>query len=729
MTPPAQTPASIRRASFSSRLAALPTKPGVYIMRNAAGDVIYVGKAASLRNRVRNYFGAPHSLEMKTRALVEQISDFEYIVTQNAAEALHLEATLVKRHQPFFNVRLKDDKHYPYLRIDVQNPWPRVEIARRVGTDGARYFGPYASASSVRTTLSIVKKLFPWRSCTKAITGTDPRPCLDYFINRCIAPCTAYCTKEEYDEVIDQTILFLEGKTKEVVKALKTQMAGASDALQFERAALFRDQVKAVENVAEKQFVERIRPTDEDVFGLARAGTEEKGSSEACVQVLFIRGTQMVGRDFFTLDGVQDEKDADVLGAFIKQFYESAVYVPKNVVVPFAVPEASLIEEWLSEKRGSKVVIAVAQRGTRRRLTEMATQNARESMDQLHVRWLSDTQKRNDALTQLQEELDLPTYPRRIECYDNSNIQGTSPVASMVVFIDGQPKTAEYRRFKIKTVVGANDFASMAEILGRRFKRWETNQGDAGQAGFIEGSQNAYEAVDDDAELRQVEDASLTATTHGPHGGAPIELSTGDGEAKLGAVEDPDPGPSGEAERLQPSGVSNSNDPDAEEAMDADGAANADNVRDDEDLLGWGALPDLVIVDGGKGQLSAALDIMRNLGLQHVPLAGLAKQNEELFVQDLSDPIVLPRTSQALYLVQRIRDEAHRFAITFHRQVRAKNAIQSALDSVPGVGPKRKRALLRKFGSVKGIREASVEEIASTLGFTQSLAEKVKEYL
>src|SRR3954462_14488306 len=262
MTPPTQTPASIRRASFSSRLASLPTKPGVYIMRNEKGDVIYVGKAASLRNRVRKYFGAPHSLEMKTRALVEQVFDFEYIVTQNAGEALHLEASLVKRHQPFFNVRLKDDKHYPYLRIDVQNAWPRVETARRVANDGARYFGPYASASSVRKTLSIVKKLFPWRSCTKVITGTDPRPCLDYFINRCIAPCTAYCTKEEYDEVINQTILFLEGKTTEVIRSLKGQMEDSAGRFEYERAALFRDQINAVEKVAEKQFVERIRPTD-----------------------------------------------------------------------------------------------------------------------------------------------------------------------------------------------------------------------------------------------------------------------------------------------------------------------------------------------------------------------------------------------------------------------------------------------------------------------------------
>jgi excinuclease ABC subunit C len=674
-----------RRARFASRLAALPAKPGVYIMRNAKDDVIYVGKAANLRNRVRNYFGAPHSLEMKTRVLVEQIENFEYIVTQGNGEAMHLEATLVKRHQPFFNVRLKDDKHYPYLRVDVQNEWPRVEISRRVHNDGARYFGPYASASSVRTTLSIVKKLFPWRSCTKTITGTDPRPCLDYFIHRCIAPCTAYCTKEEYDEVIRQTILFLEGKTKEVVASLKGQMQGASDGLQFERAALFRDQVKAVESVAEKQFVERIRPTDEDVFGLART----EGSSEACVQVFFIRGTQMVGRDFFTLDGVQDESDGEVLGSFLKQFYESAVYIPKHVVVPFAVTESAEIADWLTERRGTKVNIAVAQRGVRRRMTELATENARESLDMLRVRWLADHEKRDEALAQLQEELNLPAYPRRIECYDNSNIQGTSPVASMVVFIDGQPKSSEYRRFRIKTVEGANDFASMAEILGRRFKRWENNQGEIVEPEFGQALNTTPanpEPVDGDGGLLRVAEPMATYT-------------------------------------VRPELVEGRETPDDEPYA-------ADEPEEDEAaLLGWGALPDLVIVDGGKGQLSAALDVMRNLGLKDVPLAGLAKQNEELFVQDLADPIVLPRTSQALYLVQRIRDEAHRFAITYHRQLRSKSGMQSALDSVPGIGPKRKRALLRKFGSLKGVREASVEEIASTVGFTKTLAEKVKESL
>jgi excinuclease ABC subunit C len=441
--------------------------------------------------------------------------------------------------------------------------------------DGARYFGPYASASSVRTTLGIVKKLFPWRSCTKAITGTDPRPCLDYFIRRCIAPCTAYCTKEEYDEVIRQTILFLEGKTSEVVKSLKSQMQDASDATQFEQAALFRDQLRAVESVAEKQFVERIRPTDEDVFGLAR----NEGTDEACVQVFFIRGTQMVGRDFFTLDGVKDEPDGEVLGSFLKQFYESAVYVPKHIVVPFSVPESGLMAEWLTEKRGTKVNVAVAQRGVRRRMTELATENARESLDMLRVRWLADSDKRDQALSELQEEMDLPTYPRRIECYDNSNIQGSSPVASMVVFIDGQPRPQEYRRFRIKTVEGANDFASMVEILGRRFKRWESD-GRSGDRAIGQEADEPLVRLDEGWKPEQSSEPDVSAV------------------ARATALAEP-----------------------TQDELDMP----PDDEDDEAALLGWGALPDLVIVDGGKGQLSAALDVMRNLGLKDVPLAGLAK--------------------------------------------------------------------------------------------------------
>jgi excinuclease ABC subunit C len=610
-------------------------------MRGADATVIYVGKAANLRTRVRSYFGSPSSMEGKTRALSESIADFEYVLTHTEQEALHLEAELVKRHQPFFNMRLKDDKHYPYLKVDLADPWPRVYITRRVEKDGARYFGPYANAGSVRRTLDLVNKLFPWRSCTKTITGTDPRPCLDYYINRCIAPCTSYCTKEEYDEVIRQVILFLEGRTDEVVRELRRQMQSESEAMQFERAARIRDQVQAVERVTERQAVASTKPADEDIFGLAR------GDDEAVVQVLFVRGIKMVGVDSFTLDGTKDEADGDVMASFVKQFYESATYVPKRVVVPVELPERALIESWLTDRRGTNVELLVPQRGEKRRLVEMATANARESLDMARVKWLADSGKTRTALEGLQEALDLPALPKRIECYDISNIQGTSSVGSMVVAIDGHPRPQEYRRFRIKTVEGANDFASMAEVLRRRFRR-------------------AREQV---LRAAGAQDPNLAA--------APGE----DGARRRG---------------------------------------------DDESFA---ALPDLVIIDGGKGQLAAVLDVMREMGVKQIPAVGLAKQHEEIYVQDVSEPVVLPRTSQALYLVQRVRDEAHRFAITYHRGVRKKAGFQSALDTIPGVGPKRKKALLKKFGSVRGIRDAPVGEIASSVGFTAALAEKVKASL
>ena len=603
-------------------------------MRDAGGQVIYVGKAAHLRNRVRSYFGSPLSMEEKTRLLSDAIADFEYVVTHTEQEALHLEAALVKRHQPIFNIRLKDDKHYPYLKVDLKDPWPRVYITRRVDQDGARYFGPFANAGSVRRTLDVVNKLFPWRSCTKTITGTDARPCLDYFINRCIAPCTSYCTKEEYDEVIRQVILFLEGRTEEVIRSLKGEMKQASVSMEYERAARLRDQIESVERVTERQTVASTRPADEDIFGLAR------GDTDAMVQVLFIRGIKMVNVDSFTLDGTKDEADGDVMASFIKQFYESATYIPKRVVVPIELPERALIESWLAERRGGRVELLVPQRGEKRRLVEMAANNARESLDMARVKWLADRGKTHNALTQLQEELDLPGLPARIECYDISNTQGTSSVGSMVVFGDGHPRPQEYRRFRIKSVTGANDVASMAEVLRRRFRRARENL------------------------LRE----------------------TG---AEAPAVD----------------------------------AASKSGARDDESFA---AMPDLVIIDGGKGQLSAVTDVMREMGVKHIPTVGLAKQHEEIYVQDVSEPIVLARTSEALYLVQRIRDEAHRFAITYHRGVRGKSSIQSALDAIPGVGPKRKKALLKKFGSVRGIREAAIEEIAATVGFTAALAEKVK---
>ena len=601
---------------------ALPARPGVYIFRNAKGDVIYVGKAASLRNRVRSYFGSPHSLEPKTRRLVEKITDVEYVVTASAQEALILEASLVKRHQPFFNVRLKDDKHYPYLKIDLSEEWPRVEITRRVLDDGARYFGPYASAGSVRRTLDLVKKLFPWRSCTKTITGNDPRPCLDYYIQRCIGPCASLCSKQEYDEVVRQVILFLEGRTEEVTRDLRRDMGEASASLEYERAARLRDQVNAIERTTERQVMEVVERVDMDVFGLAREG------AEAGVQVFFVRQGNVIGRDTFALDGATDEPEAEVLASFLKQYYQSAAYVPKRVLLPFPVSDQTLIQEWLSQRRGKKVEVLAPQRGDKRALVQTAVENARESLQAARAKWLADSGKAREALEQLEEELNLPSPPERIECYDISNIQGTSAVGSMVVFVEGRAQPKEYRRFRIKSVAGPDDFAMLQEVLRRRFK-------------------HTAEVIEE--------------------------------RAKAGA--------------------------EADES--------------------FGAVPDLVIVDGGKGQVSAAHDEMRNLGVGHIPLAGLAKRFEELYVKDVSEPIVLPRTSQALYLVQRIRDEAHRFAITYHRKLRAKTGMRSALDAVPGVGPKRKKALLRKFGSLKAVREAGVEEIAATPGFTRSLAEKV----
>lgn len=652
---------------FAAQLKALPAKPGVYIYKDAKGKVLYVGKAASLRNRVRSYFGSTHAFEAKTRQLVDRIEEIDFILTKTVQEALLLEATLVKRHQPFFNVRLKDDKHYPYLKIDLREKWPRVEISRRVTTtQGIRYFGPFASAGSVRRSLDLVKKLFPWRSCTKDITGNDPRPCLEYYIHRCIAPCASLCTKEEYDTVIGQTIMFLEGRTDEIARDLRREMQAASAAMEYERAARLRDQVQAIERTTERQVMEVRDRTDTDVFGLAR---EEQ---EAWVQVFFLRKGLLIGRDTFQLDGTAGETDAEVLRSFVEQFYESAVYIPARVLLPVKIDDADLIAPWLSERRGRPVTLMVPERGEKRELVQRAMDNARESLQQARARWMADRGKKEEALQQLQDELNLPSLPRRIECYDISTIQGTSSVGSMVVFEDGNPKRSEYRRFRIKGLGRQDDFAMMQEVLKRRFwrQRRETEREGANEAEPLETGAGH----DTDRDL-------VEAALSGPNAGVQM----------------------------------------------TEPAANGASDREYDES--FGSMPDLVIVDGGKGQVSVAHDAMRNLGVGHIPLAGLAKRFEELYVKDVSEPIVLDRTSQALYLVQRIRDEAHRFAITYHRDVRKKSGLRSLLDDVPGVGPKRKKALLRKFGSLKAVKEATVEEIAATPGFTKAVAEKVLEAL
>ena len=620
---------------------ALPERPGVYLMKDAAGRMLYVGKARRLRSRVRSYFGSGRSLEPRVRALAERIATLDHVVTANEAEALLLEATLVKRHQPAYNVRLKDDKHYPYLKVDVQHDWPRVTITRRVERDGARYFGPYASAGSVRRTLAVVKKLFPWRSCTKRITGDDPRPCLDYYIKRCIAPCTSWCTPGEYRAVIDQTLLFLEGRNDEVLRHVEREMRESAAALDYERAARLRDQAEAIRRVTERQRMATTSALDADVFALARGG------GEACVQAFFVRGTVVADTDSFLLDGAGAADDAETLGAFLAQFYESATYVPRHVLLSHAPADRGQLRALLGERRGGAVGLAVPARGELRALVASAGENAREALAMHRVRWLADRDKTGAALSTLRDELDLPERPRRIECYDVSTIQGSDTVASMVVFEDGRPRTDQYRRFRIRHVEGQDDFASMREVLTRRFRRLAARAG--GEAA----------------------------------------------EAASGSADGPDAPPPDAARGGSP----------------------------------WEALPGLVVIDGGRGQLGAALDALRDLGLGDVPACGLAKREEEIHVADVDEPIRLPRTSEALYLLQRVRDEAHRFAVAYHRSVRGRRVRRSALDAVPGVGPKRKRALLRAFGSVRALRAAPVEEIAATEGVGRRLAEAVKRAL
>ena len=614
------------RHEFDHRVLVTPERPGVYLMKNAGGAVIYVGKAAVLRNRLRSYFGSPSGLDRKTRRMVSELADFEYIVTDTEAEALILENILIKRHRPHFNIRLKDDKTYPYLKVDLADDFPRVYITRGVHKDGARYFGPFASAGSVRQSMDLVKKLFPYRSCTKKITGTDPRPCLEYYIHRCVGPCAGLADRDEYAEVVKQVILFLEGNTEQVTGQLRGKMEEAAGQLEFERAAVLRDQVAAITRFEEERTVkvDSGRQTDLDAIAVSVA------ASETWVEVFFVRRGKLIGRDHFFMDGPQDDEPSAIIAQFVQQFYATALEVPPTILVQHEPPEedAPLLLGFLREKRGGAVRIVRPQRGENRKLLQVVADNATEGLAQHRAKWLNRSDAIQGALAELEEELSLPALPQRMECYDISHIQGSNLVGSMVVFDDGKPFTRDYRRFKIKAVEGVDDYASMKEMLTRRFKR-----------------------------LSQ-------------------------------AMNNPDP------------------------------VGKVDT---------WGVMPDLVIIDGGKGHLSAAREVMLHLGLEQIPLCSLAKENEELFVPHTPEPIILPRNSQGLYLMQRIRDEAHRFAVSFHRNLRSKSSLKSSIDMVTGIGPKRKRMLLRKFGSLQGIKDASVDEIAAVPGLTRSLAVRLKQ--
>ena len=609
-------------------LGSLPELPGCYLMKDESGKIIYVGKAINLKNRVRSYFQKSNDHSFKTRRMVENIRDIEWIVVASELEALILEMNLIKEHRPFYNVRLKDDKRYPYIKIHWQDDFPKVSVTRNMVQDGSRYYGPYTSVWAVHQTLDILRKIFPYLTCAREITGKDPRPCLYYDIHLCSGPCIGAISKADYRQMIEDLAKFLEGKTDPVLKRLQTEMERASEQLNYEKAAVVRDQILAVERVVERQKIISSERKDSDVIAMAR------NNGEACVQIFFIRSGKLIGREYFILEGTEEEDNTEILEEFIKQFYSQAAYIPNKVMLPQEVEEAMIINEWLNTRRGGeKVQITVPKRGQSKELVKMAAENAAETLRALEIRWKADKDRQRDALGEIQQALGMPEPPNRIECYDISNTQGSASVGSMVVFEQGIPNKKLYRRFNIRTVTGPDDFASMREVLTRRFSNYFTEN----------------------------------------------------------------------------------------EAKDTPG------YKPD---LAFSILPDLLIVDGGKGQLRQAMDVLEEISLTgQFTIVGLAKQEEELFLPNMSESVRLDDHSQGYYLVQRIRDEAHRFAITAHRNRRGKIGLTSRLDAIPGIGPARRKELIAKFGSIQGILEAEPEEIAKIKGISIEKANAIKAEL
>lgn len=606
---------STPRPDLSKRLRALPAKPGIYQLKDADGTILYVGKAAALRNRVRSYFQSKRGMDPKTRELVSHVVDFDFIRTDSASEALILENELIKKLQPKYNVMLKDSKTYPYLKI-TNEEWPRIISTRRIVNDGGRYFGPYTSAASAYKALNLLNRLFQYRKCEKKITGKDD-VCLYFHIRQCLAPCIGATSHENYLHAIESAALFLSGRGDEILEPLREEMDQAAAAWNFERAAEVRDRIQAVEHVLERQKIVSANGIDADVIATAQGSGGDAG-----VQVGFLRNGKLLGSEFFPMKARIEDEPSEIIASFVSQFYADAAVVPRELILqhPPTTADMPVLESWLEERRRGKVTIQVPQRGKKRQLVAMVAESAEDNLEQDRIKFLTDEMRLTAAMSELADALELPRLPRRIECFDISNLHGTHPVASMVVFEDGKPAKKEYRRFGIKTVEGQNDFAMMEEVVGRRFRRATEEENQEGK---------------------------------------------------------------------------------------------------------WAALPDLVIIDGGKGQLNAALSALEENDLR-LRIAGLAKENEELFLPGRIDPVILPRDSQALYLVQRVRDEAHRFAVSFHRQRRSKSAFTSGLDSVKGVGPKRRKALIKAFGSVRGIREASESEIAEVDGISLELASTIK---
>ncbi len=610
---------------IEQKLATLPASPGVYLMHNARDQVIYVGKAINLANRVRSYFHASAQEDAKTRRLVAEIADIEWIVTASEVEALILEANLIKKHRPHFNVRLKDDKRYPYLKVTAED-FPKVLITRTMRRDDGRYFGPYTSTGALRETLDLLRRLFPYRTCDREITGADRRACLYHDMKLCTAPCIGAVDREQYQATINQLVQFMGGETEEIMDGLKRQIQEAAATLQFERAAQLRDRYQALQQVMERQRIVTTAAVNQDVIALAR------DDGNVCVEVFFVRNGKLLGREFFVMEGGAEEDEQAIVAAFLQQFYTEAAMVPPEILLPAQVAEAAVLEAWLRSRRGDVVYLNVPhEAGPQRDLLNLATTNAAETLRALKAQWELDKHRSEQVLTDLQTALDLPMPPVRMECYDISTTQGVEVVGSMVVFEHGVAKKSDYRRFKINTVAGQDDFASMREVLTRRFDRW-----------------------------RRMESGELKGT---------------------------------------------------------------------RGSQAWAKLPDLLVVDGGKGQLGVAVEVLKAFDLQDkVPVVGLAKREEEIFKPGRSTSIRFDPAAPAILLLRRIRDEAHRFAIAYHRQRRAKRGLASQIDAIPGIGPVKRRALLKHFGSLDAIQKADVEALMAVPGISRVLATQIREH-
>ena len=602
------------KIQLEEQIKALPQNPGVYLFKDEQSRIIYVGKAANLNKRVRSYLGTRGNLSAKVRQLISKINDLEFIITDSEQEALILECNLIKKYHPRYNISLRDDKTFPYIKITINEEWPGVYITRHFKNDGAKYFGPFTSAASVRKTLKLIKSIFPFRSCTRSINETNERPCLEYYIHRCPGPCINAVSKQEYREIINQVSLFLEGKQELVLRQLKKKMRAAAQQFKFEKAALIRDQIQATERIIEGQRIAIRLSGEQDVIAMAQNG------EQAYVEIFLIRNNKLIGHDHFIMEGIRDEKPNQIITSFIKQYYASASYVPPLLLLQYPVDEISVLTEWLKERRGKNIKFQVPQRGVKKRLVDIVAKNADKGLLLARTRQVS-SEHVISGLEELKDSLCLPKIPLRIEGYDISDIQGTLAVGSMVVLEKGLPRPGHYRLFRIKNFVGSNDYAMIQEVLRRRFNR-----------------------------------------------------VVGGGDS-------------------------------------------------------WASIPDLILIDGGKGQLNAALEVMLEMGIDSIPIASLAKENEEVFIPGKPDPVDMPKSSIALNILKRTRDEAHRVAVNYHRKLRHNAGIASILDDIPGIGPKRRKVLLNEFGSIEAIKNAPVEKISQTKGITPAIANRIKEYL